>query len=538
MSIGRLKQLLIIGVQKRNSLDGSGFQIKSYVHYGVMENNAWWVGGNTNVMIFGDGDGNLLNPFTSLDIVAHEMGHGINHFTANMTPGNAESGALNEGFSDIWAACVKAWAAPNKTRWISGGEIMNTTLFNCIRNMQNPRTPLSIEGLHPSRYQGTFWDFYDEPHTNSTVLGHWFYLLCEGGSDINDGIAYDVSGIGIEKAELIAYRALTNHLFSSANYNAARNAMIDAAIYLYSNDSQEVISVMNAWHAVGVGNRYPPVISGPGSVCTTGSFSFITPPGTTSIVWSGDAKLSLSGGQGTSSATFSKAANGISTIKAVITAGGNVTTITKTVSVGVPDRPWIVKGTSIDTFSILTYSMCLGQGTTNLYLTIKDPDNSAGSNSYTVTKTLYPENFTVLLNGCYLTVNPSHTGPGQFTVKANNGCGSSALLTVNLSINTCNFGGKIPIDPPGWPTNIIMYPNPASTEVTIELDNYTDGHRGDVGDETYTITVLDLYGNTVYTGQKQGRQFNLSTASLSNGIYYVIISDGQNTARKKLIVKH
>ncbi len=99
-------------IHNRNSLNGAGLSITNYVHYNVGWDNAQW-DGNNNVMRYGDGT--TFNPLTSLDIIAHEIGHGINKFTANLTSGNTESGALNEGFSDIWAACIKHWAAPNKS---------------------------------------------------------------------------------------------------------------------------------------------------------------------------------------------------------------------------------------------------------------------------------------------------------------------------------------------------------------------------------------------------------------------------------------
>jgi len=63
-------------------------------------------------MQYGDGDGNIYNPFTALDICAHEMGHGINQFTANLTAGYQESGALNEGFSDIWVLVLNTGQHP------------------------------------------------------------------------------------------------------------------------------------------------------------------------------------------------------------------------------------------------------------------------------------------------------------------------------------------------------------------------------------------------------------------------------------------
>jgi len=81
----------------RNSLDGSGMPLQSWVHYGTDYNNAFW---NGSWMTYGDGDNTRFSSLTSPDLVAHEMVHGITNFSADLIY-NYESGALNESFSDI-----------------------------------------------------------------------------------------------------------------------------------------------------------------------------------------------------------------------------------------------------------------------------------------------------------------------------------------------------------------------------------------------------------------------------------------------------
>jgi Zn-dependent metalloprotease len=245
-------------VFERNSIDDNGLQVLSYVHAGTNWANAQWVGGtNSNFMRYGDGDGVIFKPLTSLDICAHEFGHGITQFTAQLAYNNQESGALNEGFSDIWGACIEYWAAPSKQTWLMGEEIFNTTTYNCVRNLQNPKSTTTAEGQHPNTYHGDFWSSVGEPHCNSTVLSHWFYLLSQGGNGTNDiGNTYSVAAISINKAQYIAYRALVNYLNSSATYLDARNTTIQAAIDLYGDCSPEVINTTNAWYAVGVGNQF------------------------------------------------------------------------------------------------------------------------------------------------------------------------------------------------------------------------------------------------------------------------------------------
>ena len=209
-------------------------------------------------MQYGDGN-STYRPIVSLDVSAHEFGHGITQFTANLIPGTQESGALNEGFSDIWAACVEHWAAPNKQTWRIGEELFTTT-YNCIRDLQYPKSTYTSEGQHPDTYKGSYWDNNGEAHTNSTVLSHWFFLLSQGGTGTNDKAnLYNVTGIGIENAQLIAYRAESMYLNSSATYTDAMNTTIQSARELFGNCSPQAAATINAWYAVGLGVGFAPI---------------------------------------------------------------------------------------------------------------------------------------------------------------------------------------------------------------------------------------------------------------------------------------
>ena len=53
----------------------------------------------------GDGDGTTYNPFDALDVVGHEMTHGITERTSDLVYQN-ESGAANESYSDIFGETI------------------------------------------------------------------------------------------------------------------------------------------------------------------------------------------------------------------------------------------------------------------------------------------------------------------------------------------------------------------------------------------------------------------------------------------------
>ena len=215
----------------RNSIDGNGFALKSYVHYSTNYFNAFWDGSR---MTYGDGSStNGYLPLTSIDVCGHEITHGLTSKTSNLAYSN-ESGALNEAFSDIFGESIENYGRGTHD-WKLGQD------FNyVIRDMKYPNNYSD-----PDTYNGLYWykGTADNGgvHTNSGVLNYWFYLLSDGGSGTNDnGFAFNVASIGISKAQEIAYRTLTTKLISTSNYASARTASIASASELYGSGSNEV----------------------------------------------------------------------------------------------------------------------------------------------------------------------------------------------------------------------------------------------------------------------------------------------------------
>lgn len=270
----------------RNSYDGNGAQIRSYVHVDNNYDNAFW---NGSVMSYGDGSSNgsegngNFDALTSIDVAAHEIGHAVTTFTADLAY-QRESGGLNEGFSDIWGAAVEHFAkgngsdtSPAAKIWLIGDEIDRRSGSAALRSMSNP-TSLG----QPDTYGGSYWqnpncgtptnnNDYCGVHTNSGVLNHWFYLTTVGGNGTNDiGNSFSVSGIGMTKAAAISYRTLNVYLSANSTFANARTGAIQAAVDLYGADSAAEQAVTNAWHAVGVGAAYDNGTPPPPGNCVSG----------------------------------------------------------------------------------------------------------------------------------------------------------------------------------------------------------------------------------------------------------------------------
>ncbi|HEX4958781.1 MAG TPA: T9SS type A sorting domain-containing protein [Lacibacter sp.] len=84
------------------------------------------------------------------------------------------------------------------------------------------------------------------------------------------------------------------------------------------------------------------------------------------------------------------------------------------------------------------------------------------------------------------------------------------------------------------PVTVTLYPNPAVSTATIEMNNTVKG--------IVSIKVTDVLGRTVYTGQQLKNnavlKMNLDVAAYPNGIYKVILTDEKGHRQLLQFVKH
>ncbi len=242
----------------RNSLDDRGMQMVSTAHYGRNYNNAFW---NGRQMVYGDGDGNATFRELSggLDVVSHELTHGVTEFTSNLVYQN-ESGALNEAFSDMMGNSAEFYAQANaldpaaSPDWQIGEDVyVGTTTVPGFRNMADP-----AEDGDPDHYSERYTGTNDNGgvHSNSGIPNHAYYLLINGGKNAGEARGHrhtgpTVTGIAAADAQQIFYTAFTG-LPSTATMLQARQATETVAGGLYGASSQQRASTSAAWEAVGV----------------------------------------------------------------------------------------------------------------------------------------------------------------------------------------------------------------------------------------------------------------------------------------------
>jgi Zn-dependent metalloprotease len=231
----------------RNSIDDRGMRLDSTVHYGRNYDNAFW---NGQQMVYGDGDGIIFKSFTkSLDVIAHELTHGITQYEAGLTY-YGQPGALNESISDVFGILVKQWVLKEtaaKSSWVIGEGLFKPGVKGIgLRSMKAPGTayndPRLGKDLQPAHMDNYYNGSEDNGgvHINSGIPNHAFYLAAKA-----------LGGYAWEKAGRVWYLALRDMLGPNATFAQAANATITVAKQLYGARSAEASTIKSAWQQVG-----------------------------------------------------------------------------------------------------------------------------------------------------------------------------------------------------------------------------------------------------------------------------------------------
>ena len=76
--------------------------------------------------------------------------------------------------------------------------------------------------------------------------------------------------------------------------------------------------------------------------------------------------------------------------------------------------------------------------------------------------------------------------------------------------------------------DFVLYPNPASTIVTIDLSGF---------EGTAEVNIIDQSGRTAYSGKAQGSRMAVDVAGYARGAYFVRVTGSNASAIRKLVVK-
>ena len=231
---------------QRDSLDGKGLRLDGVVHYDYRFNNAFWNGSH---LVFGDGDGKALLGFTrSLEIIGHELTHGVTEFTCNLEY-HKQSGALNESMSDVFGSLVKQFALRQtaaEADWLIGSGVLGPAVPGvALRSLKAPGT--AYVGDDQIATMRAYIETPDTDagdwggvHRNSGIPNHAFYLL-----------ATRLGGFAWQDAGQIWYDTLLA-LQPNSDFRTCASLSYYQAGRRFGLNSRQQLEVGAAWEDVGV----------------------------------------------------------------------------------------------------------------------------------------------------------------------------------------------------------------------------------------------------------------------------------------------
>jgi Zn-dependent metalloprotease len=226
----------------RNAMDGAGGAWP--IRVGLADVNAFYDG--TQVQV---GHNNANQWIGAIDVIAHEMGHGID----DHTPGGISGSGTQEFVADTFGAATEWFAAepaPFDSPDFNVGDRINLVGSGPIRNMSNP-SALGDANCFSAAIPTT------EVHAAAGPGNHWFYLVAEG-TNPTDGQPTSptcngttIVGLGIQNAIKIMYNAMLMKT-TGASYLRYRTWTLQAAINLFPGSCTQFNTVKAAWDAVSV----------------------------------------------------------------------------------------------------------------------------------------------------------------------------------------------------------------------------------------------------------------------------------------------
>jgi Zn-dependent metalloprotease len=233
-------------VLKRNNIDNKGGAIVSTVNCwdraegttpAKQWQNAYW---NSKQMVYGQikyPDGSFFSVASMLDVVGHEMFHGVTDFTSRLEY-QTQAGALNESFSDIFGVIIANFTKPiAKWNWKIGSGFDGPG--TALRSLADPTVhgqpkhmDAFLRATPPYTYER---NDYGHVHDNSGIHNFAAYKIITAKS----GSKYVFT-----KSELAAlfYIALTVHLSRTSQFGDSRRAMVQAARSLFRANGAAVLA--------------------------------------------------------------------------------------------------------------------------------------------------------------------------------------------------------------------------------------------------------------------------------------------------------
>jgi Zn-dependent metalloprotease len=238
----------------RNGLDNRGSKLISSINCVVASDspgpkewiNAAWIG---TQMVYGqrrNGAG-LMSLSANLDVVAHEIFHGVTDFTARLEY-QAESGALNESYSDIFGILISNFSKTDVTTWdweLGEGLTAGGTPFRDLKDPTRFGQPKHMRDFVNTRRDN------GGVHTNSGIHNFAAFRIMSAQTAAGSAI------LTPKESAAIFYLALSQRLSRTSGFSDSRRAVVASARTLFrgltsSQQTAKISAIEKGFTAAGI----------------------------------------------------------------------------------------------------------------------------------------------------------------------------------------------------------------------------------------------------------------------------------------------
>jgi Zn-dependent metalloprotease len=245
-------------VLRRNNIDNNGGPMNSSINCVVADEspdgrqwfNAFW---NGTQMVYGQraNGSELLSLSVDLDVVGHEMFHGVTDFTARLEYAG-QSGALNESYSDIFGIIIANFGRPDTRQWnwkVGEGLSPNGEPF---RDMEDPTRfdqPAHMRNFRvlPNTRRGDWGGV----HVNSGIHNKAAHLILTS-VDGSGNLVFTPSDVAA-----VFYLSITQQLSRTSQFRDSRRGATTSARSLFrtlppAQQKTKLDAIAAAFTAVGI----------------------------------------------------------------------------------------------------------------------------------------------------------------------------------------------------------------------------------------------------------------------------------------------
>ncbi len=298
----------------------------------------------------------------------------------------------------------------------------------------------------------------------------------------------------------------------------------------------------------------PSSIVGPATICGTTNYSLSDVPAGASITWTAWGPIQINGANNQSTVSVKMNTNGTGTLTAKINLAGSSCgdkSVSRTITASGAPAYQEIQGQYYN-FAVKSNEPESIINTPNFYpinaIVFSVPNIPGVSYQWTVNGSTWGST-----QSYEVVVYAPECGYGyplyqifSAKVKMTNACGSTTVCK-EFKFNCLptkhieELGSCYVAPPPGPIEEVIVFPNPAGSELKVSLNANTEEQgSAALNPAPFELTLYNEKGKKMLTKKSKNQEIEviLDTQNLPNGIYYLHIQQGNELIKKQVIIQH